>query len=193
IKNRGTQQATGVVVKGYHANPAAGLSFPNDWFPMTTAQLSAPDVAANDGAEITVGPFEWVPFHLGHECVIMIVSAVGDASNVDQIKPGDLIPDWRLIRNDNNIGQRNVAPVVGGGGTTGLTSDFDGLEFELKNPLTKEATMQVTPTLPPLLAQRGWRLEFTNRGGAAFPLKPGESRTVVMRLIPGAPFQHSDA
>ena len=192
IKNRGTQQATGVVVKGYHANPAAGLSFPNDWFPMTTTQLSAPDVAANDGAEITVGPFEWVPFHLGHECVIMIVSAVGDASNVDQIKPGDLIPDWRLIPNDNNIGQRNVAPVVGGGGTTGLTSDFDGLEFELKNPLTKEATMQVTPTLPPLLAQRGWRLEFTNRGGAAFPLKPGESRTVVMRLIPGAPFETSD-
>jgi hypothetical protein len=192
IKNRGTQDATNVVVKGYHANPAAGLSFPNDWLPMTTAQLSAPNVAANNGAEITVGPFEWVPFHLGHECVIMIVSATGDASNVDNIHAGDLIPDWRLIPNDNNIGQRNVAPVAGGGGTTGVTEEFDGLEFELKNPLTKQATMRVSATLPPLLVERGWKLEFRNRGGASFPLRPGESRNVVMRMVAGAPFETSD-
>jgi zinc metalloprotease ZmpB len=191
IKNRGTQDATGVVVKGYHANPAAGLSFPNDWLPMTTAQISAPNVAANNGGEITVGPFEWVPFHLGHECVIMIVSATGDASNVDNIHAGDLIPDWRLIPNDNNIGQRNLAP-VSGGGTSGLTAEFDGLEFELKNPLTNAAKMEVRATLPPLLAERGWRLEFTNRGGAAFPLRPQESRTVVMRMIAGQPFETAD-
>ena len=191
VKNRGTQDATGVVVKGYHANPAAGLEFPNDWLPMTTTQLSAADVPANNGGEITVGPFEWVPFHLGHECVIMIVSATGDGSNVDNIKAGDLIPDWRLIPNDNNIGQRNVAP-VSGGGTSGLTAEFEGLEFELKNPLTGAATMQLTATLPPLLVERGWQLEFTSRGGAAFPLKPGESRTVVMRLHPGQPFTAAD-
>jgi zinc metalloprotease ZmpB len=192
IKNRGTQDASGVVVKGFHANPSAGLSFPNDWLPMTTAQLSAPTVAANNGAEITVGPFSWVPFHLGHECIIMIVSATGDASNVDNIHAGDLIPDWRLVPNDNNIGQRNVAPVVGGGGTSGLTGDFNGLDFELKNPLTKAATMEVKATLPALLLERGWRLEFTNRGRATFPLQPGESRTVVMRLHPGQPFEAAD-
>jgi len=192
IKNRGTQPATGVAVKGYHANPAAGLSFPNDWLPMATAQLPAPNVPANNGGEVTVGPFNWVPFHLGHECMIMIVSATGDGSNVDNIHPGDLIPDWRLVPNDNNIGQRNVAPVVGGGGTSGLTEDFDGLEFELKNPLMKAATMVVTATLPPLLEERGWRLEFTSRGGASFPLQPGQSRTVVMRLAPGQPFETAD-
>jgi len=191
IKNRGTQDATGVIVKGFHANPAAGLSFPNDWLPMTTAQLSASNVAANNSAEITVGPFSWVPFHLGHECVIMIVSATGDASNVDNIKAGDLIPDWRLIPNDNNIGQRNVAP-VSGGGTSGLADEFDGLEFELKNPLTKAATMEVRATLPPLLEERGWRLEFTNRGGSAFSLKAGESRPVIMRMVPGAPLDAAD-
>jgi zinc metalloprotease ZmpB len=191
IKNRGTQDATGVVVKGFHADPSAGLSFPNDWLPMTTTQLTAPNVAAANGAEITVGPFEWVPFHLGHECVIMIASATGDASNVDNIKAGDLIPDWRLIPNDNNIGQRNLAP-VSGGGTSGLTAEFDGLEFELKNPLTKAATMEVKATLPPLLVERGWRLEFSNRGGGAFPLQPGESRTVVMRMVAGAPFDATD-
>ncbi len=191
IKNRGTQDATGVVVKGFHADPSAGLSFPNDWLPMTTTQLTASNVAANNGAEITVGPFEWVPFHLGHECVIMIASSVGDASNVDNIKAGDLIPDWRLIPNDNNIGQRNLAP-VSGGGTSGLTAEFDGLEFELKNPLVKAATMEIRPTLPPLLVERGWRLEFTNRGGAAFSLQPQESRTVVMRMVAGAPFDATD-
>ena len=191
VKNRGTRDATGVVVKGFHADPSAGLSFPNDWLPMTTTQLPAANVPANNDGEITVGPFEWVPFHLGHECVIMIASAVGDASNVDHIQAGDLIPDWRLIPNDNNIGQRNVAP-VSGGGTSGLTAEFDGLSFELKNPMTKAATMELKATLPPLLVERGWRLEFVSVGGAAFKLNPQESRTVVMRMVAGAPFDATD-
>jgi len=191
IKNRGTQDATGVVVKGFHANPAAGLSYPIDWLPMTTTQLSAANVPANNGGEVTVGPFEWVPFHVGHECIFMIVSATGDASNVDNIASGDSIPEWRLVPNDNNVGQRNVAPVPGSG-TSGLAAEFDGLEFELKNPLTVAAKMRVEATLPPLLAERGWRMEFRNRGGASFALGPGESRNVVMRLVPGQPFSKAD-
>jgi len=78
IKNRGTQAATGVVVKAFHANPAAGLVYPNDWQPMTTAQLPAANVAPNSTAEITVGPFQWVPSQIGHECMFMVVSATGD-------------------------------------------------------------------------------------------------------------------
>jgi hypothetical protein len=191
IKNRGTQDATGVVVKGFHANPAAGLSYPIDWLPMTTTQLSAANVPANNGGEVTVGPFQWVPFHVGHECIFMIVSATGDASNVDNIGSGDSIPEWRLVPNDNNVGQRNVAPVPGSG-TSGLTAEFDGLEFELKNPLIAAAKMRVEATLPTLLAERGWRMEFLNRGGSSFALKPGESRNVVMRLVPGEPFNKSD-
>jgi zinc metalloprotease ZmpB len=46
--------------------------------------------------------------------------------------------------------------------------------------------------LPPLLAERGWRLEFLNRGASSFTLKPGESRDVVMRLAPGEPFSKAD-
>ena len=34
-----------------------------------------------------------------------------------------------------------------------------------------------------------WRLEFTNRAGASFPLNSEESRTVVMRMVAGAPFE----
>jgi zinc metalloprotease ZmpB len=190
IKNRGTQAATNVSVKGYHANPAAGLSYPNDWIPMTTAQLPAANVAANNASEIVVGPFAWTPTHVGHECMFMIVSATGDASNVDHIAVGDSIPEWRLVPHDNNIGQRNVAPVPGG--TTGLVDEFAGLSFEMKNPLTTSAVMQVDATLPPLLAERGWKLAFTNRGGAAFKLNAGESREVVMRLQAGSEFSKDD-
>ena len=34
-----------------------------------------------------------------------------------------------------------------------------------------------------------WRLELTNRGGASFPLNSQESRTVVIWMVAGAPFE----
>jgi hypothetical protein len=191
IKNRGSQVATNVVVKAYKANPAAGLSYPIDWSPMNTAQLSAANVPANNAAEITVGPFEWVPTHVGHECIFMIVSANGDASNVNNIAAGDSIPEWRLVPNDNNIGQRNVYP-ISGGGTSGLTTDFNRLQFQLKNPHLTIAGMEVRTVLPGFLEKRGWKIEFLNPGGASFPLRPGESRDIVTRLIPGEEFTPAD-
>jgi hypothetical protein len=191
IRNRGTQTATGVVVKAYHANPAAGLSYPNDWIPMTTAQLSGADVPANNSGTIVVGPFAWTPQHVGHECMFMIVSATGDASNVNNIAAGNSIPEWRLVPQDNNIGQRNVAPVPGGG-TTGLVEEFAGLSFEVKNPLPKPAVIQIESVLPGLLAQRDWRLDITSKGGSAFTLRPGDSREVLMSLAKGKDFTADD-
>jgi zinc metalloprotease ZmpB len=191
IKNRGTQNATNVVVKAFHANPAAGLSYPIDWFPMNTAQLAAADVPANNAGEITVGPFAWVPTHVGHECLFMIVSATGDTSNVDNIAAGDSIPEWRLVPNDNNIGQRNVYPIAGSG-TSGLTADFNRLSFELKNPHLTTAAMEVRAVLPSFLEERGWKIQYLNRGGASFPLPSGASRNMVIRLIPGADFSPTD-
>ncbi|HSE68115.1 MAG TPA: hypothetical protein VLB12_14100, partial [Gemmatimonadales bacterium] len=191
LKNRGSQPAVNVVVKAYHANPAAGLAYPIDWTPMNTPQLSAPDVPANNAAEITVGPFEWVPTHVGHECMFMIVSADGDPSNVNNIVAGDSIPEWRLVPNDNNIGQRNVFP-ISGGGTSGLTESFGRLQFHLKNPHLETARMEVRTVLPALLERRGWKVGFSNPGGASFPLRPGESRNVIMSLIPGKDFTPAD-
>ena len=43
IKNRGTQAATNVVVKGFHALPGVGLVYPTDWM--------RDGDAATDGAE----------------------------------------------------------------------------------------------------------------------------------------------
>jgi hypothetical protein len=192
IKNRGSQKATGVIVKAFHAEPGAGLDYPVDWHPMTTPQLSAADVPANNAGEITVGPFEWTPTELGHDCIFMVVSASGDASNTDNIAAGDTIPEWRLVPQDNNIGQRNVYPVAGGGGTHGLVSSFAGVKFRLRNPMASKAKMTVKPVLPAFLAERNWAVEFTNAGGSAFPLAPGASTYVVMRLRPGSEFTTAD-
>lgn len=191
VKNRGTQNATSVMVKAFHANPSAGLSYPIDWSPMSTPQLAAVDVPANNAGEVTVGPFEWIPTHVGHECIFMIVSAAGDESNVNNIAVGDSIPEWRLVPNDNNIGQRNVFP-ISGGGTTGLVSDFNRLTYLLKNPHRTTAAMEVRSMLPSFLEKRGWKIQFLNPGGSHFPLGPGESREMVIRVIPGADFGPAD-
>jgi len=158
---------------------------------MNTAQLSAADVPANNAAEITVGPFQWIPTHVGHECIFMIVSSTGDASNVNNISGGDSIPEWRLVPNDNNIGQRNVFP-VSGGGTSGLTADFNRFTFQLKNPHLTSAAMEVRTVLPSFLQKREWKLDFLNRGGNSFRLAPGETRDLIIRLAPGGEFSPSD-
>lgn len=192
IKNRGTQTATNVVVKGFHCQPSAGLIWPNDWQAMTTAQLSAPNVAPNDSAEITVGPFEWIPSQPDHECMLMIVSADGDASNIDNFSGGDSIPEWRLVPHDNNVGQRNVAPVPGGGGLRGLLTAFSPRRFLVRNPHRETARIEVVPTLPKLLLERGWEFAFDNPGGRAFSLAPGQIREIVLRLKAGGNFSPQD-
>jgi hypothetical protein len=42
------------------------------------------------------------------------------------------------------------------------------------------------------LVQRGWSLAFTNPGGAAFTLAPGEAREVTMQLVQGEDFGTED-
>jgi hypothetical protein len=117
----------------------------------------------------------------------MIVSAAGDSSNVNNIAAGDSIPEWRLVPNDNNIGQRNMFP-ISGGGTSGLTADFNRLKFRLKNPNRAIARMEVRVALPALLEKRGWKIEFLNQGGATFPLYAGESLDIITKLLPGTDF-----
>jgi len=110
IKNRGTATATNIVVRGFHCMPGVGLVYPSDWLPMSTNQLAVGNLAS--GASTVVGPFEWTPSQLDHECIFFSVSALGDASNIDGRITGQ-IPEWRLVPNDNNIAQRNVTPVAG--------------------------------------------------------------------------------
>jgi len=115
IKNRGTEIANNVRVRGYHSRPGAGLMLSDDIQPLTTAELPAGTVAANNTEEKIIGPFEWIPEinAYGHDSIVMIGSADNDASNMDNFTAGETIPDWRLVPNDNNIGQRNMIPVLG--------------------------------------------------------------------------------
>lgn len=197
IKNRGTNQATNVVVKAFHANPTIGLVYPTDWTPMTTAQLAAPNVAPNNSAEEIVGPFKWTPTQLGHECMFMIVSANADPSNVSNFSAGETIPEWRLVPHDNNIGQRNVTPVPFKNDKEWMKA-VGNLRFTLKNPQRRAAKMLLVPTLPRVLVKRGWKLELKSTEGepirrGSLKLGPGKSAEISMQLIAGEPFTAAEA
>jgi zinc metalloprotease ZmpB len=113
IKNRGASIANDVTVRGYHCKPSAGLVWPNDLQPMTTAQLAAGTLQPNNAEEKIVGPFVWTPTTnaSGHDSMLMIVSATGDNSNADTLTAGRTVENFRLVPNDNNIGQLNVVLV----------------------------------------------------------------------------------
>lgn len=183
IKNRGTQTATNIVVKGYHCLPGVGLVYPIDWQAMTTNQLVVANLGS--GAETIVGPFEWTPSQVDHECMFFSVSALGDASNIDGRITGQ-IPEWRLVPNDNNIGQRNVTPVPGAGGLTGLLAAFEGRTFWIRNTFSQRASMSISLSLPEWLTGRGWGLEVAE--GASVTLSPGERRPVHLQLTAGQDF-----
>jgi len=195
VKNRGTQDANNVVVSGFHCRPSAGLNWPDDWQAMTTASINVPGSIAS-GGETIVGPFEWIPSEIGHECMMMSVSADGDLNNID---PAGMLPcgtgptpDEQLARFDNNIGQRNVAPVAGGGGLTALLGSFVNRHFWTNNPYNKEVRINLEATLPPFLSQRGWQAVLQNPGGGSFTLPPRGSREIQIGLKPGGEFTAAD-
>ncbi|MDG4563452.1 MAG: hypothetical protein P9E88_19415 [Candidatus Competibacter sp.] len=189
IKNRGTQQAQNVVVYGYHTKPGAGLNWPADFEAFATASINAGTVNSNNSEEKIVGPFEWTPNinAYGHDCMLMVVKADGDASNVDNFTAGETIPEWRLVPNDNNVGQRNVSPVPGGGGEQGLMAGLNGVSFLTGNPNPRRGKMTFNVTLPSLLTRLGWRLELVGVGDG-FTLASGAKREVFIKLHPGKPF-----
>jgi zinc metalloprotease ZmpB len=184
IKNRGTTAAIGVTVKAFHRKASAGCVYPDDWMPMTTAELPSPDVPPNSKGEVMVGPFEWEPSEIGDGCMIMVVTAPGDVSNIIHFDRDKSIPEWRLVPHDNNIGLRSVFSVERSGSETPRAA-FDGLRLHVKNPHRTRAHMVIKPTLPPLLAERGWQLKFIGQGGGTFSLPPSAGRDVVMRLKAG--------
>lgn len=193
IKNRGTSVANNVVVKGFHCKPSAGVLWPNDLQAMTTAQLSAGTLQPNNAEEKMVGPFEWTPVTnaWGHDCMLMIVSATGDPSNIDNFTAGEVVEDWRLVPNDNNVAQRNVN-LVPGGGLRGLIAGLHGKGFWVGNPGRTAATIAVTVALPPLLEKRGWRIGLRDLPADGARLKAHEQRLLTFDVHAGVPFTKAD-
>jgi hypothetical protein len=184
IKNRGTQPATNIVVKGFHCLPGVGLEFPTDWSPMATPQLTAPNLAAGDNIGVIVGPFKWLPSQVGHECMFFSVSARGDPGNVDGHVVGP-IPEWRLVPHDNNIGQRNVHPVDN---QLNLV-DWDRLPFWIRNHGKAPVLLGVDIKLPPWLAKLGWKFDLPQITKERVSLKPGsEPFKVTISMTKGKPF-----
>jgi hypothetical protein len=184
IKNRGTQAATNVTVKGFHCLPGIGLTYPDDWMPMTIAQLSAPNLAASDTVGEVVGPFEWTPSQVGHECMFFSVSASNDPSNIDGRITGS-IPEWRLVPHDNNLGQRNVHPVA----MTLSREDLRHRTFWLRNPSIRQVKIRLAASLPSFLRDRGWHLDFVSAGGSGFSMLPGASKEIIFSMTPGKPVE----
>jgi len=133
-----------------------------------------------------VGPFEWTPTVVGHECLLAIASATGDPGNDTTVT--NSIPHSRFVPFDNNVGQRNVAPVAGGGGGGALEASFEGRGFVFRNPHDRTVDGKLEAVLPKFLRRRGWGLKFTNPGGDRFTLPARSSRNVAMRLDPGDDF-----
>lgn len=188
VRNRGTTTATGVSVSGYSCQPGTGLVWPDDWTAMSPVSLSGADIAS--GGVVTVGPFEWTPKSVGHECILAIASATGDQAN-DTTVTGS-IPHGRFVPFDNNIGQRNVAPVPGGGGAASLVASFVDRTFLFRNPFDDTINAELQAHLPAFLSNRGWSLKFRNPGGSNFTLGPRSSREIVMQLSEGEDFGSSD-
>lgn len=191
IRNRGTSAASNVVVKGYHCLPGAGLTWPTDFTQMTPLDgHSVASIGPNNSEEVTLGPFAWVPNAnvYGHDCLLMIASATGDPSNIQNFTAGETIAEWRLVPHDNNVGQRNVTLVPGGGGMEGLLSGLHEHVFYAGNTFRRKATMELKATLPEVLAKNGWRIQFKDITGNKFELQPGEKRRIVIDLVPGAQF-----
>jgi hypothetical protein len=190
IRNRGTTPATGITVRGYHSRPMTGLIWPGDWAPMTTASLPGPASLAS-GANAMVGPFEWTPNTVGHECMLMIVSATGDRSVVDSpggTVTGASIPHWRLVPFDNNIAQRNVAPVSGSRSEL-LVESLAHRVFWIAHPEEEKRAVVVSidVKVPELLAKLGWHIGLKGVKRPRFTLQPGKQVKVALAATPGKP------
>ena len=113
-----------------------------------------------------------------------------DASNADTVLGS--IPHWRLVPFDNNLGQRNVAPVPGGGDSDALVASFEGRAFTVINPYDKSVVVDLETVMPAELRTRGWRIHYPSPGGARCRLGPLARQRVTMDLVPGAGFSPSD-
>ena len=109
VGNRGTLAAPAGTarVKVLRCDPGTGMIWPRDFTPVGELPLGA---AIAPGASARIGPFTWTPAIVDHECLIAIVSVPGDSAVPDVI--ASELNHGLLVRYDNNVGQRNVAPVM---------------------------------------------------------------------------------
>ena len=183
VKNRGLQTAENVYVDAYHCLPGTGLAFPDDWIPMDTPSLPTGGPVAS-GGETIVGPFDFVPTQVGHECLLAIAHADDDPGN-DTTLTGT-IPESRFVPFDNNVGQRNVHPVLPT--LKDLIALLRGHRLWIRNPFRRSVVCRIEIQTPRFLRRLGWELAVVSEGGRKFELGPRDRRQVVLSLRPGEDF-----
>jgi hypothetical protein len=136
IHNRGTAPALSFTVDTYRCNPSTGMIWPTHFTSIGTitgTQTILP------GSSVVEGPFIWTPHITGHECILAIASSAGDPP-VTKYYSGSLDHSL-LVRFDNNVGQRNVAPQPSvPGGKTKVSVMIRGNIVQTENTLTIDAT-----------------------------------------------------
>ncbi|QHQ34232.1 hypothetical protein [Algicella marina] len=182
VKNRGTQTANGVSVDAYHCIPGTGLAFPDDWMPMATATLGLPAIAS--GGEDIAGPFAFVPTEVGHECLLAIARADGDEGNDTTIN--GTIPESRLVPFDNNIGQRNVNPILPS--FRRIVEWWREHVIIVRNPFCDPRIARIDIILPQFLRRLGWQMRVVSEGGPKFRLEEGARNKVYFQMEPGKDF-----
>ncbi len=110
VTNRGSQDAAAnsFTVEAFHCDPATAMIWPTHFTSMGKLLIAA-GVPANGGS-VRVGPFVWTPQIMDHECLVAIVRGVADPTIADDVATKAPVDHWKLVRFDNNVGQRNVAP-----------------------------------------------------------------------------------
>ncbi|GIE99564.1 hypothetical protein [Paractinoplanes rishiriensis] len=107
VRNRGTQPARNVRVRGF-AVPAKGdRVWPADYTPLGTPELAVGEPIP-PGGSVLAGPFEWTPD--GEQGLLMAARADGDPSVIDPETFNPCAtgptPEWQLVPFDNNLALR---------------------------------------------------------------------------------------
>jgi hypothetical protein len=181
VHNRGSQQASANTfsVEAFHCNPGTGMLWPNHFQSMGTLPITAA-IPAN--GSVRVGPFIWTPQIQDHECLLAVVHGTSDpAISGSVIGPVD---HWKLVRFDNNVGQRNVSPqnsVLGGKTKTSFL--VRGTTHPSTNSLSIDASALPSDTKIQLRVARSMTDQAVGLSG--FTLSDQNSRWSTLDLTGG--------
>ncbi|MER5961482.1 hypothetical protein [Streptomyces sp. NPDC002057] len=124
VHNRGTDDAPpdSFTVQTRRCDPGTGMTWPTHFKEISTETIHETIPA---GGSVRVGPFAWTPVIPDHECLIAVVHGPDDPAVA--ATEGPPVAHDKLVRLDNNVGQRNVypKPSVLGGQTT-MTIKLNG-------------------------------------------------------------------